>query len=100
MAISSSQPMLEVELWNAAAVPAKLPDTLVGSPPNFSIALIEKDLAYAIREGAEVGIDLLSAEAARVRFQQAQTQGFGGRDIAWLVKWLGDQPHSKDAGTQ
>ena len=68
--------------------------------PNFSIALIEKDLAYAIREGAEVGIDLLSAEAARVRFQQAQTQGFGGRDIAWLVKWLGDQPHSKDAGTQ
>lgn len=52
--------------------------------PNFSVALIEKDLSYAIHEGAQVGVDLTSAEAARSRFQQASAAGLGGKDIASL----------------
>jgi len=66
--------------------------------PNFSVALIEKDLGYAICEGAKAGIDLLSAEAARMRFQQVQSAGFGDRDIAFLVNWLRDP--SNNARTQ
>ena len=65
--------------------------------PNFSVALIEKDLAYAIHEAANAGVDLTTAEAARVRFHQAKTAGFGDRDIACLVKWLGEQSTSNDA---
>lgn len=65
--------------------------------PNFSVTLIEKDLAYAIGEAAKVGVDLTSAESARLRFQQARAAGFGDRDIAILVKWLGEQPLSNDA---
>jgi len=57
--------------------------------PNFSVSLIEKDLTYAIREAAKVGVELTSAESARVRFDQARTNGLGEQDIASLVKWLG-----------
>jgi 3-hydroxyisobutyrate dehydrogenase len=67
--------------------------------PNFSVTLIEKDLAYAIGEAAKVGVDLTSAESARLRFQQARAAGFGDRDIASLVKWLGEQSSSNDART-
>lgn len=66
--------------------------------PNFSVSLIEKDLAYAIAEGAKVGVELTSAQSARARFHQANAAGLGNRDIAALVKWLGDQSH--DAGAQ
>jgi len=68
--------------------------------PNFSVALIEKDLAYAIREAAEVGVDLMSGESARVRFQQAQGGGIGDQDISSLVKWLREPPHFNDARAQ
>lgn len=60
--------------------------------PNFSVSLIEKDLSYAINEGAKVGVDLSSAEAARSRFQQANAAGLGERDIASLVKWFLETP--------
>jgi 3-hydroxyisobutyrate dehydrogenase len=56
--------------------------------PNFSVSLIAKDLAYAINEAANVGIDLTSAEAAHTRFRQAQSSGFGGQDISSLVEFL------------
>jgi 3-hydroxyisobutyrate dehydrogenase len=62
--------------------------------PNFSVALIEKDLSYAIHEGAKVGIELTSAVAARCRFQQANAAGLGDKDIASLVKWLRETPRS------
>ena len=62
--------------------------------PNFSVSLIEKDLSYAIHEGAKAGVDLSAAKAARARFQQAHAAGLGDRDIASLVKWLGETPRS------
>jgi 3-hydroxyisobutyrate dehydrogenase len=62
--------------------------------PNFSVALIEKDLSYAIHEGAKVGVELTSAESARGRFQQANAAGLGDKDIASLVKWLRETPRS------
>ena len=65
--------------------------------PNFSVSLIEKDLSYAINEGAKVGVDLSSAEAARSRFQQANAAGLGERDIASLVKWFLETPYVGNA---
>jgi 3-hydroxyisobutyrate dehydrogenase len=64
--------------------------------PNFSVSLIEKDLSYAVREAAKVGVDLTTGESARARFQQAQADGMGEQDIASLVKWLQQSPHSNN----
>ena len=66
--------------------------------PNFSVSLIAKDLAYAIHEAAKVGVDLTSAETARRRFLQAQSAGFGDRDIASLMEFLRQSQHSPKQG--
>jgi 3-hydroxyisobutyrate dehydrogenase len=56
--------------------------------PNFFVPLMAKDLAYAQREFARAGIDLKSAEVARVPFLAAAQAGFANRDIASIVELL------------
>lgn len=50
--------------------------------PAFSVSLMAKDLAYAIREGSRMGIELKTATTALSRFEQAAHAGLGEQDFA------------------
>lgn len=56
--------------------------------PNFFVRLMAKDLAYARAAFALQGIELRSADAARERFLEGMSAGFGDRDIASIVELL------------
>jgi 3-hydroxyisobutyrate dehydrogenase len=56
--------------------------------PQFFAALMAKDLDYAAREGASLGITLASAAAARARFLDAVEAGLGKSDIASVIEPL------------
>jgi 3-hydroxyisobutyrate dehydrogenase len=56
--------------------------------PNFFAALMAKDLDYATRQAASVGITLDSAAAARARFVDAVRAGLGEMDIAAVIEPL------------
>ena len=56
--------------------------------PHFFAALMAKDLDYAAREGASLGITLASAAAARARFLDAVDAGLGASDIAAVIEPL------------
>ncbi len=56
--------------------------------PNFALALMGKDLRYAIAEAGERSLELPTALAALGEFQKAVAAGYGEKDIAALVEWL------------
>jgi 3-hydroxyisobutyrate dehydrogenase len=56
--------------------------------PNFFIPLMAKDLSYARQAFARAGIELVSADAARARYVDADRAGMGQKDIAAIVELL------------
>jgi 3-hydroxyisobutyrate dehydrogenase len=55
---------------------------------NFHLALMHKDLTYAIAEGERAGVPLRTAAAARERFADAIAAGAGAQDFAAVVEPL------------
>jgi 3-hydroxyisobutyrate dehydrogenase len=55
---------------------------------NFSLALMGKDLTYAIAEGERFDVPLGTASAALSSFQRARDEGHGSEDIAAVVETL------------
>ena len=64
--------------------------------PNFLVALMVKDLTYAMQAFAAQGIDLADARAACKRFQEAAEAGYGERDIASVFEPLRRSPDLTD----
>ncbi len=60
----------------------KTPD----DPTHFRLALMLKDLGYAVEEGARAGVTLRTAEAAREVYKRAVEEGLGERDMSAVVK--------------
>ena len=100
--------MIEANGMDARRVAALLVDGAPGSPlatavskrmverdyaPNFTPGLMAKDLTYAARAFAEVGIELKSAAAAIERFETAATGGIGEQDIATVIEPLRRSTH-------
>jgi len=54
--------------------------------PNFLLRLLAKDLGYAIREGGNLSVELLTATAAWEEFQRAIASGHGDKDMAAVVE--------------
>ena len=50
--------------------------------PNFLVRLMAKDLAYATRVAAGLGVDLSMGRTAHAAFSNASAAGYGERDIA------------------
>lgn len=55
---------------------------------NFRLALMRKDLTYAIDEAERQGVPLATARAARELFEQAEARALGERDLAAVVEVL------------
>src|SRR6185436_15318925 len=53
---------------------------------NFRLALMRKDLAYAVNEGASLGVPLTTAANARDLFQRGIDAGLGDTDFAAVVE--------------
>lgn len=56
--------------------------------PNFFVPLMAKDLAYAGEAFSASGIGCALAEAARQRYLDAESAGFGHQDIAAIIESL------------
>ncbi|MBV9881087.1 MAG: NAD(P)-dependent oxidoreductase [Gemmatirosa sp.] len=56
--------------------------------PNFHLALMGKDLAYAQRTAEGYGLELASAATARATFQRAVAAGLGESDFSAVVEPL------------
>lgn len=56
--------------------------------PNFALALMAKDLRYAIAEAGERSLGLPTALAALDEFQRAVEAGYGEKDMAAVAAWL------------
>jgi 3-hydroxyisobutyrate dehydrogenase len=56
--------------------------------PNFALALMAKDIAYAIAEGKRLGVALETAQAALTLFQNANRAGHGDKDLSAVVEPL------------
>jgi 3-hydroxyisobutyrate dehydrogenase len=56
--------------------------------PHFKLKLMGKDLAYAQQEGAELGLDLLTAKGALAEIQKGVAAGLGEQDIAAVFEAL------------
>ncbi len=54
--------------------------------PNFLLRLMAKDLGYAIQEGKNLSVQLVTAKAALEDFQKAIAAGHGEKDIAAVVE--------------
>jgi 3-hydroxyisobutyrate dehydrogenase len=54
--------------------------------PNFALNLMAKDLRYAAQQGAQQGIDAITAKAALRVFENAIAAGDGEKDIAAVVE--------------
>jgi len=54
--------------------------------PNFPLRLMAKDLGYAHREGARLGVDLATAAAALAVFQRAIDSGRGDQDVSAVAE--------------
>jgi 3-hydroxyisobutyrate dehydrogenase len=59
--------------------------------PNFSVSLLQKDLAYAIAGAEELGLDLRTAAAALKWFSDASQAGLGQKDISAVSELIRDQ---------
>jgi 3-hydroxyisobutyrate dehydrogenase len=55
---------------------------------NFALALMHKDLSYAIAEGARAGVPLRTAETARAMFGDAVAAKLADADFAAVVEPL------------
>ncbi len=83
-----------VDLLLGGAVGSPLLKTLaqrMASPPHethFAIALMRKDLEYALHEAETFGLDLTTARSALAAFQRAEQCGLGGRDMSAVVEPL------------
>lgn len=55
---------------------------------NFSLALMDKDLRYAIDEARRFGLELRTAATARALFDDALAEGLGGKDFSAVVEPL------------
>jgi 3-hydroxyisobutyrate dehydrogenase-like beta-hydroxyacid dehydrogenase len=55
---------------------------------NFHLALMHKDLSYAMAEGERAGVPLHTAAAARDRFAEAIAAGAGAKDFSAVVEPL------------
>ena len=53
-----------------------------------ALALMDKDLRYAIDDADDFGIDLRTAVAARELFGDALTAGLGDRDFSAVIEPL------------
>jgi 3-hydroxyisobutyrate dehydrogenase-like beta-hydroxyacid dehydrogenase len=58
----------------------------------FDVRLMHKDIALALAMAGELDIGLPSAEVADEALTQAETLGYGGRDIAALYEVLAKRP--------
>lgn len=56
--------------------------------PNFLVPLMAKDLAYAGEAFSASGVGCALAEAARQRYLDAESAGFGHQDIAAIIESL------------
>lgn len=56
--------------------------------PNFHLALMRKDLAYAISEAERHGVTLSTAQTAASAFERATLAGFGFDDFAAVIETL------------
>lgn len=54
--------------------------------PNFLLRLMEKDLTYAIEEGARNELNLLTASAALAEFHRAIVAGYGDSDFSAVIE--------------
>ncbi len=54
--------------------------------PNFYLSLMEKDLAYSIKEAELQNVSLVTARAARGTFERADAAGRGQQDMAAIVE--------------
>lgn len=59
--------------------------------PNFSISLLQKDLAYAIAGAENLGLGLRTGAAAREWFCDAVENGLGEKDIAAVSELIRNQ---------
>jgi 3-hydroxyisobutyrate dehydrogenase len=57
-------------------------------PANFRMALMAKDVAYAMKEGERSGVTLTTAAAALAAFKQAMAAGHGDEDFSSVVEPL------------
>jgi 3-hydroxyisobutyrate dehydrogenase len=55
---------------------------------NFALALMRKDVTYAIAAAERIGLSLETAAAARDRYDQAIAAGWGDKDFAAVVEPL------------
>jgi 3-hydroxyisobutyrate dehydrogenase len=55
---------------------------------NFGLALMDKDLRYAIEEAKRFGLDLRTAATARALFDDALAAGLGERDFSAVIEPL------------
>jgi 3-hydroxyisobutyrate dehydrogenase-like beta-hydroxyacid dehydrogenase len=60
-----------------------------GRPPQFGLALMEKDLRLAVEAA---GGDLPVVAGAREEFRRACAAGLGGEDFSWVI------PHTSGKG--
>ena len=61
--------------------------------PNFPLRLMAKDIGYAIQEGSNLSVELVTGAAALKVFQRAIEAGNGDKDMAAVVEPL--RPKSK-----
>lgn len=54
--------------------------------PNFRMALMAKDMGYAIKEGKQNGVELTTAALALSAFEKAMAKGHGDEDFAAVVE--------------
>ena len=55
---------------------------------NFLLPLMGKDLHYAHRDAASLGIDLRTAKVAEARFAEAAESGFSDKDMSAVIETL------------
>ena len=56
--------------------------------PNFYLSLMEKDLAYSMKEAERQKVSLVTARAARGTFERADAAGRGQQDMAAIVELI------------
>ncbi|MGH9408725.1 MAG: NAD(P)-dependent oxidoreductase [Vicinamibacterales bacterium] len=103
VALAEAIAMIELSGLDVARALAMLMDGAPGSPlckavaprmngrdysVNFALALMRKDVAYAMAEADRAGVSLRTAAAARERFDAAIAEGWGDKDFAAVVEPL------------
>ncbi|WP_213806092.1 NAD(P)-dependent oxidoreductase [Granulicella sp. dw_53] len=63
---------------------------------NFVLNLMLKDLQYAHKAAAELGVELTTAVNARALFEQAAAAGYAGQDMSSVVEPLRAKTHTSE----